>query len=312
MQTAGQLVKGNNEFRRKYNLEINLYENIGNLPADKLDPRDWILSPQIHKAVKDVESGIHVAGDCAGTRIRLTHSLRSFLVNLQRGYPPAKIEQIGSSIFQCFNVFYAQLRTYPAGRQRAIAAYRLLDQELELSQNKAATCRKGCAACCHSLVKDITRDEAELLASLIKNGVRVDRRLLEKQAAMSSGKNTNRQVSQSAARCLFLGRDNLCKIYDFRPMVCRKYIVTSSPAECSKKQGKVSQIPLIAEEVVVSAALSCRGNHHGPMSLLISQARKRKDSAGQKAPELNIIRIPDDSTDRSPDDEPFHRLEKFG
>jgi Fe-S-cluster containining protein len=311
MQAAKQIVQEDNKNSINFNPGIDLYGSAQNLLVEELDPRDWILTPEIHNAAKKVEASFNLAGNCAGNGIRLTHSLKSFLINLQCSYPSAKIDLIGSSIFQCFTVFITKLSSYPAGRQRAIVAYQLLDQELEISKNKNTTCRKRCAACCH-LMKDITNDEADLLASLIRAGVRIDRRLLEKQAAMSSGKNTNRQITKSGARCLFLGRDNLCKIYDFRPLVCRKYIVTSPPEECDKKQGKISQIPLIAEEIVVSAALSCRGNHHGPMSLMISQARKRKNRVGQKAPQLNIIRIPDGSADGSPEIQQLHCSEKFG
>ena len=144
------------------------------------DTEDWILTPELREAVNQFESNFNIAGYPDRNHLRLTHNLKTFLKELQIKHPPATIAKTGASIFQCFNVFFTNLSSYPMGRARAIAAYKLLDRELKISANMAATCQKGCNACCH-LDKEITYDEADLLSFLIKNGVRCDTQLLEKQ-----------------------------------------------------------------------------------------------------------------------------------
>jgi Fe-S-cluster containining protein len=277
---------------------------ITNFVFSRFDTEDWILTPELREAVNQFESNFNIAGNPYRNHLRLTHNLKTFLKELQIKYPPATIAKTGASIFQCFNVFFTNLSSFPMGRARAIAAYELLDRELKISANMATTCRQGCNACCH-LDKEITYDEADLLAFLIKNEVRCDMRLLEKQIAQHGRNRKNGHRSKSAARCPLLGKNQLCKVYEYRPMVCRKYSVTSSPDECYKKHGMIRQIPLIAEEVVVSAALSCRGNYYDSMPIMLGKALEAEDCKNQIEKEINVIRIRSDSTEGSSE---FQRL----
>ena len=74
-------------------------------------------------------------------------------------------------------------------------------------------------------------------------------------------------------------------------MVCRKYKVTSLPDECYKKDGMVKQIPLIAEEVVVSEALSCQGNYCGAMPMMLSRALEAEACRKQVQDEIDVIHV---------------------
>ena len=298
MNAIRLMVKENQEVTKCFNLESKHLAEMEDFLADALDSRDWILTPEIREEVTRFESNFIIVGNPAGIHIRLTQTLQIFLKYLQRHYPPAIIRQMGASIFQCLNVFFTNLSSYPMGRERAQVAYRLLDKELEISADKKFTCQKGCSACCH-LERDITSDEADLLAYLIKNGIEIDMQLLENQIAASGRKSKKRRISGSASRCVFLAKNNSCRIYDSRPSVCRKYTVSSNPAECGKKHGVVDQVPLIAEEVVVSAALSCHGNHYGPMSDMLGAALKTKEISKRRPKKVDVIRIRRDSTDQS-------------
>ena len=39
-------------------------------------------------------------------------------------------------------------------------------------------------------------------------------------------------------RCVFLGNDDACTIYEDRPAVCRKVLVTTPVVECSRAEGR--------------------------------------------------------------------------
>jgi Fe-S-cluster containining protein len=283
MKTTGSPIFGKNRDAR-----------IINIPFTEFDSRDWILTPELGDAVAQFELNFNISGNPERNQIKLTHNLKTFLKQLQKNYPPSTIRKTGASIFQCFNVFFTNLSSYPKGRVRAIAAYELLDRELAISADLEATCRRGCTACCH-LEKEITFDEADLLAALIKKRARSDIQPVVEQIA-NKGKNAKkRHRSKLKPRCPFLGKDHMCMVYAYRPMVCRKYKVTSPPDECYKKDGSVKQIPLIAEEVVVSAALSCHGNYCGTMPVMLSKALEAQNCRKQAQDKIDVIRVGADS-----------------
>jgi Fe-S-cluster containining protein len=135
-------------------------------------------------------------------------------------------------------------------------------------------CRKGCAACCHLSV-DISTPEAMLLWAVAKeDGIRVDEARLARQAQKESV-DAWRDLPVEDKRCVFLGDDNTCKVYEHRPAACRKYLVKTDPDLCDMQKhpgGKVGIVFDAEAELIVSAALTVYGA--GPMASMLLKARQ--------------------------------------
>lgn len=97
-------------------------------------------------------------------------------------------------------------------------------------------CGAGCAGCCHTQV-GVTEDEAQLLASLVVNGVSIDFALLQKQSRAANDSAEFYKLSYKDRKCVFLGIDNRCKVYNDRPSVCRTNAVLGDSGQCSTENG---------------------------------------------------------------------------
>lgn len=118
---------------------------------------------------------------------------------------------------------------------------------------KKISCRKGCGACCRQHVP-ISAAEARLLAAIVEHmpepGQSIIRARFEKAArrlkdsgiidqALNyhrlSGDDTKSMALEYFSLgipCPFLD-DESCSIYPFRPLICREYLVISSPDHCA-------------------------------------------------------------------------------
>ena len=103
-------------------------------------------------------------------------------------------------------------------------------------------CKKGCADCCHALF-DLTLIEALYINSrfnekfngkekneLIEKANTSDRRIykIKKEAyrATQKGKQEDaviHEIAKKRIRCPLLGENDLCDMYEFRPIACRVY-----------------------------------------------------------------------------------------
>lgn len=97
-------------------------------------------------------------------------------------------------------------------------------------------CKAGCSGCCHTQVS-ITEDEAQLLASHIENGLKIDYALLQKQMKAGNDSEQFFKLSYNDRRCVFLGIDDRCQVYDDRPSVCRTNAVLGEASQCSTENG---------------------------------------------------------------------------
>jgi Fe-S-cluster containining protein len=139
----------------------------------------------------------------------------------------------------------------------------------ETANGRKVKCREGCAHCC-SLQVNITHEEAVLLVGYCEDeGIAVDWDKLRRQASH----NFKQWDSQSARerRCVFLGTDSRCTVYEHRPAACRKYMVLSAPALCDTVRhpgAQVAVVVAIEAEVIVSAMLGVLDNGSMPRMLL--------------------------------------------
>lgn len=128
-----------------------------------------------------------------------------------------------------------------------------------ISEGKSISCGKGCSFCCYLNV-DITDDEADLLHFHIKrNKIDIDTQRLEKQ---SRAKDYDK-MPLNQRKCVFLDDKGCCKVYDVRPIACRKLFVASPKEDCdtSKNYGKeVARVFDVQAETMASATLNATDN----------------------------------------------------
>lgn len=124
---------------------------------------------------------------------------------------------------------------------------------------KEVFCREKCSDCCYAIF-DLTLIEALYLnhkfkerfsgkekAELIATADKTDRALVKmKREAFKKVKGGADQLeivgrmSQERVRCPLLGEDNLCMLYDCRPITCRVYGIPTSTAGSSHICGRTN------------------------------------------------------------------------
>lgn len=135
--------------------------------------------------------------------------------------------------------------------RKAFDCKRRCDNILEMWQKKArqahqVTCKKGCDHCCYQLIH-ATLYEGVVIANRLINrqdSSRIDKVVAqgENQAQIVHDANTKEEVAirdTDAARwfvrqeaCCFL-ENNLCTIYDIRPIACTSYMTVTPPELCA-------------------------------------------------------------------------------
>lgn len=156
----------------------------------------------------------------------------------------------------------------------AYTIHEIIDERVERlrtsKHGREITCRKGCAACCHLHV-DIFHHEAEmLLLAMSTDGIEIDRARLERQATKDD--ETWHELAPEDQRCVFLGEDRTCRVYEHRPGSCRKYHVLSDPDLCDAVKHPRAKVGIMFDtegEIVHSAAMTVYGG--GTMAAVLLQ-----------------------------------------
>ncbi len=124
---------------------------------------------------------------------------------------------------------------------------------------KEVFCREKCSDCCYALF-DLTIIEALYLNhkfnekfsgeeknKIIENAVKTDRAIvkLKREAYREFEKNKNEvdilaKMGRERIRCPLLGPDNLCILYESRPITCRIYGIPTSSAGMSHICGRTN------------------------------------------------------------------------
>lgn len=126
------------------------------------------------------------------------------------------------------------------------------------TKQKPITCSKGCSACCFSYVT-ITDTEARLLVSHCKkNNISINQERLSKQAQQSI--DNWMELELKDRKCVFLDDEGSCSVYDARPGVCRKHLVTADSRKCieSSTLPKNERIFNLQAELMISALWQVR------------------------------------------------------
>lgn len=112
-------------------------------------------------------------------------------------------------------------------RQMTLFIHEFIDKQLD---GVANTCVKGCSACCHQKV-NFLQDEVELI------------------------KEHGFMFSSQKGVCPLL-KDNLCSVYDIRPIACRNHLSVCDPKLCTTDPEKVQYTYDLEASILISAYLS--------------------------------------------------------
>lgn len=141
-----------------------------------------------------------------------------------------------------------------------------IDRLLEEQPNKdKATCKKGCNFCCHTTVQ-VTNSEARQMALMVLTGAaKIDMARLQKQAAFEGDDLAWWAQPAAEKRCVFLGGDGLCTIYEKRPTSCRKYLVASPPEHCSEVNGHNPLVIVDANVEIMASGFADLDKNQDPL-----------------------------------------------
>jgi len=181
---------------------------------------------------------------------------------------PDDYAQFIATIRSVFEKYTAKLSEFEAGVPRAKAIHEMMDQAMKTAAHIRVSCCKGCSGCCHYEV-EITYDEAILLAAVVRGGMTIDRSRLKDQAIRERKSPKWNDVPRDANRCVFLGPDGACVIYNERPSACRRLIVTSPPENCSMPGQPVEPVNITLAEILISASLSIEGATYASISKML-------------------------------------------
>jgi Fe-S-cluster containining protein len=139
----------------------------------------------------------------------------------------------------------------------------------ESPHSKDIRCQSGCAHCCCIAVAVSNNEAHELIDYAQQKGITIDRAKLSRQEAYDD--DTWIQQPREDRRCVFLGADNTCQVYDARPFSCRKYFAVTAPDLCNVERYPSQEIGTwfdIWSELLASAAMTYFGADFLPKALL--------------------------------------------
>ena len=132
-----------------------------------------------------------------------------------------------------------QLEKHKADGPSVVASImKMIDKEYEEKIAPHAVCKNGCNHCCHLQV-EMTAPEARLAFDYAKEkGIEIDEAQLDRQIPFEkvSGAEWTRKLPIHHRKCVFL-KNGSCAVYEYRPLVCRKYNSISDPKNCDTTKG---------------------------------------------------------------------------
>lgn len=214
----------------------------------------------------------------------LTPTLRNFLESYKSKISDQEFKQLQWDVDAALDLFTADLARSAPGAERGRRVHFLIEQEIKKNENIQVTCQKGCGFCCHFEV-EITSDDAEVLKEAVLKGIDLDWERMEQLSKRERQGVEWKQGVVPANRCLFLGSDNTCRIYESRPASCRRLSVISPPSECETLGGNPIPrlIPMV--EIILSAALNFPDAQLGSFAHMLKNALLDKE---QDKPETSI------------------------
>ncbi len=220
-------------------------------------------------------------GDPAGNPIGFVRSptlqLRTFVDDQREALPPVDFAGMIGHLRSQFEEYTNALASAPAGVERGRLLHRMMDDAIATAPRVPIACRYGCCGCCHSEV-EITPDEAEVLRERVSDGFEIDRSRLSVQAARERMSPEWAKFWSPENRCVFLSTEGTCRIYEDRPAVCRRSLVTSPPEACTTAGAALAPVRILLVEILLSAAISMEGASFGSLSKMLKPGLQKEFS----------------------------------
>lgn len=107
-----------------------------------------------------------------------------------------------------------------------------------------SACQPGCSHCCH-LSATITSTEAQLIGHVVRRKPAEPANVSTLQQAVDELDSAQALTSRHmGSPCPFLGADQRCNIYEYRPFVCRTHLSLADDASlCSTEAGPEAVVP---------------------------------------------------------------------
>jgi len=172
--------------------------------------------------------------------------------------------EMSTEIRNIYEKYKGALEAEAPGTKRAQTLHRMMEGAMATASDVVVSCKRGCCGCCHGEV-EVTRDEAVVLKSLVVGGVAVDLDRLKAQASRERRSPEWAKFWSIENRCVFLGEDGACRIYEDRPASCRRLLVTTPPEACTTLGAPIAPVRIILAEILLSAAVAV--DDTGPASL---------------------------------------------
>jgi Fe-S-cluster containining protein len=200
-----------------------------------------------------------------------THQLNLFIADQQRSLPAAEFAQMVEQVRSVFEKYTAVLAGTPPGVERGRTLHRMIDSAIETAASVPVSCRYGCCGCCHNEV-EVTSDEAALLRERVLGGVEIDEERLNHQASRERKSADWAKFWHPTNACVFLSPAGSCRIYEDRPCVCRRLLVTTPPEACTTAGAPVAPVRILMAEILLSAAASFDESGFASLSKMLQRA----------------------------------------
>lgn len=128
-----------------------------------------------------------------------------------------------------------QLKGIESIPEKTMAMYDVIDEinkESFKPPKDQPSCKKGCAHCCYIQVATTEWEVITILEYMKHKGLEFEESDIQKLKLQAAIKDDKEYIESPHRRCVFLGEDNTCQIYEARPSACRNYYVFSDSSEC--------------------------------------------------------------------------------
>ena len=206
---------------------------------------------------------------------KLTRSLKQFVLDCEDSLTAPLFEQFLNSLHDELDQAFKKITAAPAGPGRAKLLHALVEAEIANEKKIPVSCFKGCSACCH-LEVEITNYESQILASKAKEKSIDSERLARQSQRKLQDKIWKKGKSDQDNRCVFLGSDEACGIYEDRPVMCRRHSVTSPAVNCSTSGASISIRYFPRVDLLICAANEDPDLRIGPLAKMLTLIQNRE------------------------------------
>lgn len=210
------------------------------------------------------------------THTKLTRSLKKFILDYEGQLASEVFEQFLESLHEELGKASRELMQSAAGGLRAMRLQEMVDAEIAEGADIEVSCFKGCSACCHMEV-EVTSHEADVLKHLVEDGMSIDRSRLQQQSQRNLQDPVWREgMRNEINKCVFLNHQGECRIYENRPVMCRRHSVTSPAEFCENIESKIVIRYFPKVDLLISAANEDPDVEIGPLAKMLELKLRQK------------------------------------